>query len=250
MSIILGLKELKCYRCGQEIFFDAKWKSKNDKLIPLDPKTNKPHNCPKSKYNKLKKIFKEIRSPKNPSSYREFPSFAQQLNAVEQRDLERSRPLQPKFKPKHTISDTVKYLRDKTKLGGLILEGMETTGGTDIDWLIEHKGGFIILENKEFNRDIISIKIGQMIALERLHEKLDSDGRCRLLFFGYDDIDFKEPDSVVYYFDMKEWKNRSIPFEKDDKYKKYKVFREDMTPITLKEFRELMEKYWKEFEKN
>jgi len=246
------VNELKCYRCGKEIFFDSQWKSKNDKLIPLDPNTKKPHNCPKSKYNKLKSIIKEIRAPKNPKTYREFSSFAQQLNAVEQRDLERSRPLNPtikkKFKPKHTISDTVQYLKDKTKLGGLIIEGMETTGGTDIDWLIEHHGGFIVLENKEFNHDFISIPLGQMIALERLHEKLDCDNKCHLLVVGYDDIDFSNPNSRFYYFDMREWKEREISSEKDDKYKRYKVFRKDMRAISLWEFRKLMEKYWKEFE--
>jgi len=246
------LSELKCYRCNQEIFFDAKWKSKNDKLIPLDPKTKQPHNCPPSKYNKLKKLFKEIRNPKTPKTGYVGSSFAQQLNKVEQRDLERSRPLNPtvkeKFKPKHTISDTVQYLKDKTKLGGLIIDGMATTGGTDIDWLIEHHGGFIVLENKEFNHEFISIPIGQMIALERLHEKLDCDGKCHLLIVGYDDIDFSNPNSRFYYFDMREWKKGDITSEKDNQYKRYKVLRNDMNGIALWEFRKLMEKYWKEFE--
>lgn len=89
------------------------------------------------------------------------------------------------FKAKHTIKDIELYAKDKAKLGGLILEGMKTTGGTDIDWLIEHHGGFIVMENKEFKGDYISIKQGQMIAFERLHEKLDCDGKCHFLVFGF-----------------------------------------------------------------
>jgi len=223
------VKKLKCFRCGQEIYFDPNRKSQRGKPIPLDPDTDEPHDCPKS-------------------NYKESKSLGQQMKDTKERDSERSRNLSAEFKPKHTISDSVKYLKDKTKLGGLILEGMQTTGGTDIDWLVEHNGGFIVLENKEFNHDFISIKIGQMIALERLHEKLDCDGKCHLLVCGYDDIDFKNPESLIYYFDMREWKEGKILSEKDTKFKKYKVFRKDMRPMTLNEFRRLMEKYWKEYE--
>lgn len=152
------------------------------------------------------------------------------------------------FKPKHTLSDSGKFQKDREKLGGFILEGMKTTDGTDIDWLIEHNGSFIILENKSFQNDKISIKVGQMIALERLHEKLNYAGKCYLFIFGFDEIDFKNPDSVIWYFEMQEWKNNKIPFEKDTKYKAYKIQRKDMRPIKIKDYRDLMEKYWKEFE--
>lgn len=155
------------------------------------------------------------------------------------------------FRPKHTISDSVRFQKDREKLGGLILEGMKTTGGTDIDWIVEHNGGFIIMENKGFSNDHISIPVGQMIAFERLHEKLNSDGKCHFLIFGYDDIDFKNPESTIWFFDMKDWKTKSIPFTKNTQYnKRYIVERKVMTPITLKEYREMMEKFWKEFEKN
>lgn len=40
----------KCFRCGQEIYFDAIMKSQKGKFIPLDPITNQPHNCPQSKF--------------------------------------------------------------------------------------------------------------------------------------------------------------------------------------------------------
>jgi len=152
------------------------------------------------------------------------------------------------FKPKHTIGLSKKFLKDKESLGGLILEGMKTTGGTDIDWLIERRGGFIIMETKNFNRDHISIKMGQMIAFEQLHKKLNSDGRCHFLIIGYDDIDYKNPDSIIRYFDMQDWKNKKIPYVIDSKYKQFKVNRKEMKSVTLKEYRQLMEKYWNEFD--
>lgn len=152
------------------------------------------------------------------------------------------------FKPKHTLSDSSKFQKDREKLGGFILDGMKTTGGTDIDWLVEHRGGFIVLENKSFYNDKISIKIGQMIAFEQLHKKLNSEGKCHLFFFGFDEIDFKDPESIIWYFEMEDWKNGTVSFEKDDKYKAYKVHRKDMKQIKLGEYRKLMEKYWKEYE--
>jgi len=152
------------------------------------------------------------------------------------------------FKPKHTISDAKKFQEGREKLGGLIIEGMQATGGTDIDWLIEHRGGFIVLENKEFQDDHISIPIGQMIAFAHLHEKLNSDNKCHFLIFGYDDIDFKNSDSTVWFFDMIDWKDKKIPSKKDTKYKRYIVERKDMNSVTIKGFRELMDKFWKEFE--
>jgi len=153
------------------------------------------------------------------------------------------------FKPKHTIYDAKKFQKDREKLGGLILEGMKTTGGTDIDWVIEHRGGFIVMENKSFQNDHISIPVGQMITFEQMYKKLNSDGKCHFLIFGFDDIDFKNPDSVIWYFDMEDWKYGKISFERNIKYKRYLIERKEMTSITLREYREMMENFWKEFEK-
>jgi len=150
------------------------------------------------------------------------------------------------FKPKHVIFDSKKFQEGREKLGGFILEGMKTTGGTDVDWLIERKGGFIILENKEFVNDSISIKLGQMIAFEQLYEKLLP--KCHFLFCGYDDIDFKNPESVIYYFEMKDWDDGKVTNEFNTKFKTYYVDRKSMRPLKLKEFRGLLEEYWKEFE--
>ena len=154
------------------------------------------------------------------------------------------------FKPKFTIKDPEKFQNDRAKMGNFILEGMDTTGGTDVDWLIEHRGGFIIMENKSFFNDKISIPWGQMIAFEKLYDKLNSDGKCHFLFFGYDDIDFKNRDSVIWYFEMKDWKSKSVPFTRGKEHNKYLVNRKDMKSITLKEYRDLMEEFWKEFEQS
>jgi len=150
------------------------------------------------------------------------------------------------FKPKHVIFDSKKFQKGREKLGGFILEGMKTTGGTDVDWLIERKGGFIILENKEFVNDSISIKLGQMIAFEQLYKKLLP--KCHFLFCGYDDIDFKNPESVIYYFEMKDWDDGKVTNEFNTKFKAYYVDRKSMRSLKIKEFRGLLEEYWKEFE--
>ena len=135
------------------------------------------------------------------------------------------------FKPKHTISDSKKFQKGRENLGKLILEGMKTTGGTDIDWLIEHRGGFILMENKEFYLDHIPIKKGQMIAFEKLNEKLLP--KCHFLFCGYDDIDFKNPESVIYYFDMKDWNVGKVTNEFNTKFKTYYVGRKSMNCVTF-----------------
>ena len=154
------------------------------------------------------------------------------------------------FKPKFTIKDPEKFQTDRAKMGNFILEGMDTTGGTDVDWLIEHRGGFIIMENKGFFNDKISIPWGQMIAFEKLYDKLNSDGKCHFLFFGYDEIDLKNRDSVIWYFEMKDWKSKSVPFTRSKEHNKYLVNRNDMKSITLKKYRDLMEEFWKEFEQS
>ncbi len=153
------------------------------------------------------------------------------------------------LKPKHTLQDKEKFADERAKLGQLIVDGMKTSGGTDIDWVVEHRGGFIVMENKTFNQNRISIPRGQMIAFETLHSRLSNDGKCYFLFFGFDtNMDFKNPESVIWYFDMEEWKNKKIPNEYDTRYKRHLIQRESMKPITIRGYRELIEKYWCEFE--
>ena len=51
-------------------------------------------------------------------------------------------------KAKYQIFDEEEFTHGREVLGELIVHGMIASGGTDIDWLIEHNGGFIILEFK------------------------------------------------------------------------------------------------------
>ena len=134
---------------------------------------------------------------------------------------------------------------------------MVASGGTDIDWLIEHNGGFIILEFKGFHNDKINIAKGQMIAYENLHEKLNQTTKCYLYVVGCDDIDFSNPDSTVWIFEMREWKQKIIPKNTRDIYddelkkqNKFIVYREFMREVTVENLREMLDSHWKEFEKN
>jgi len=98
---------------------------------------------------------------------------------------------------KYQIYDEVEFTRGREVLGNLIVRGMIASGGTDIDWLIERNGGFIILEFKGFHNDKIKIAMGQMIAYEQLHKKLNQSTKCYLYIIGCDDIDFSNPDSKI-----------------------------------------------------
>jgi len=153
------------------------------------------------------------------------------------------------YKPKHTIFDKEKFAEEREFLGGLAQEGMNTTGGTDIDWVIEHRGGFIVNEFKTFKKNWINIPVGQIITFEQMHKKLNADGRCHFLIFGHEqDIDWKNPDSELWYFVMEDWNNGKICSKRTISYGTYGVRKTEMKKITLREYRTLMEKYWKEFE--
>ena len=156
---------------------------------------------------------------------------------------------------KYQIYDEREFKRGREVLGNLIVRGMKASGGTDIDWLIEHNGGFVILEFKGFHNDKINIPMGQMIAYEKLHEKLNQSTKCYLYFIGCDDIDFSNPDSKVWIFEMKQWKLGSIPKNTSDIYEdiqvkqnKFIVYREYLEEISVEQLRLLIDDHWKEFE--
>ena len=158
-------------------------------------------------------------------------------------------------KPKYQIFDKSEFTRGREVLGNLITHGMIASGGTDIDWLIEHKGSFIILEFKGFHNDKINISQGQMIAYERLHEKLNQATKCYIYIIGCDDIDFSNPDSTIWVFEMSQWKNNIIPKnttdiydEKSNRQNKFMVYREYMEEISVEKLREIIDMHWKEFE--
>ena len=158
-------------------------------------------------------------------------------------------------KAKYQIFDELEFTRGREVLGDLIVHGMIASGGTDIDWLIEHKGSFIILEFKGFHNDKINIAQGQMIAYEQLHKKLNQTTKCYLYVVGCDDIDFSNPDSSVWIFEMEQWKNNIIPKttsdiydEKSNRQNKFIVYREYMDEINIEKLRDLIDSHWKEFE--
>jgi len=158
-------------------------------------------------------------------------------------------------KAKYQIFDELEFNHGREILGDLIVHGMIASGGTDIDWLIEHKGSFVILEFKGFHNDKINIAKGQMIAYEKLHEKLNLATKCYLYVIGCDDIDFSNPDSTVWIFEMNQWKKSAIPKNTSDIYgndsgrqNKFIVYREYMEEISVEKLRDLVDSHWKEFE--
>ena len=164
--------------------------------------------------------------------------------------------LRKSSKAKYQIFDESEFTRGREVLGEIIVHGMIASGGTDIDWLIEHKGSFIILEFKGFHNDKINIPQGQMIAYEKLHEKLNLVTKCYLYIVGCDDIDFSNPDSPVWIFEMSQWLNNIIPKNTTDIYdqklnkqNKFIVYREYMEEISVEKLREVIDSHWKEFEK-
>ena len=159
-------------------------------------------------------------------------------------------------KAKYQIFDESEFTRGREVLGDLIVHGMIASGGTDIDWLIEHRGGFIILEFKGFHNDKINIPKGQMIAYEKLHEKLNQSTKCFLYVVGCDDIDFSNPDSTIWIFEMRQWKSGAIPKNTSDIYgedsgrqNKFIVYREYMEEISVEKLRDIVDSHWKEFER-
>ncbi|MCH7561400.1 MAG: hypothetical protein IIC67_08575 [Thaumarchaeota archaeon] len=159
-------------------------------------------------------------------------------------------------KAKYKIFDESEFTRGREVLGDLIVHGMISSGGTDIDWLIEHRGGFVILEFKGFHNDKINIPKGQMIAYEKLHEKLNQSTKCFLYVIGCDDIDFSNPDSTIWIFEMRQWKSGAIPKNTSDIYdedsgrqNKFIVYREYMEEISVEKLRDIVDSHWKEFER-
>ena len=159
-------------------------------------------------------------------------------------------------KAKYQIFDESEFTRGREVLGNLIVHGMIASGGTDLDWLIEHKGSFVILEFKGFHNDKINIPKGQMIAYENLHEKLNQSTKCFLYVVGCDDIDFSNPDSTIWIFEMTQWKSGTIPKITNDVYgedsgrqNKFIVYREYMEEISVEKLRDVIDFHWKEFER-
>jgi hypothetical protein len=72
---------------------------------------------------------------------------------------------------------------------------------------------------------------------------------------GCDDIDFSNPDSTIWIFEMNQWKSGAIPKNTTDIYdsdigkqNKFIVYREYMNEISVEKLRDLVDSHWKEFE--
>lgn len=156
--------------------------------------------------------------------------------------------------PKHKITNPELFAKGREILGNLISKRMKTSGGTDIDWLIEHNGGFMIFELKTFYDDRIVISKAQMSAYAKLFDNLP---RCHILFIGHDDINFKDLNDYIWLFGMKDWKSGKIPHVEsslvDPTYSEnqvtgYKIEREFMEKINVKILRDKIDEIWTKFE--
>jgi len=79
--------------------------------------------------------------------------------------------------------------------------------------------------------------------------------KCYLYVVGCDDIDFSNPDSTIWIFEMNQWKSGAIPKNTTDIYdddagkqNKFIVYREYMNEISVEKLRDLVDSHWKEFE--
>jgi len=153
--------------------------------------------------------------------------------------------------PKHTISNIDRFNEDREKISSFITQDMQIVGGTDVDWVIERKNGFIVLETKTIFENHISIKKGQMIALTSIYKKLNSSGKCKFFIVGLNsNFNFEDELSNVYYFEMSDWVFDNTKSKYDTKYGVYKIQIENMKLVSLKTFRGILDKYWVDYGKS
>lgn len=144
-------------------------------------------------------------------------------------------------KPKRILGNPEFFARNRAILGNMITKNMKITGGSDIDWIIEHNGHFIIVEVKEFHDGILIFTRGQMILFERLHSNLDD---CTFLFVGHDGSKFIDPYDKVWILDIKDWKDhvkKKCDFKQNNKYAINKSL---MKPIDVKILRDILDASW------
>lgn len=111
------------------------------------------------------------------------------------------------------------------------------------------------MEFKGFHNDKINVSKGQMIAFEKIHENLNKSTKCYLYIIACDDIDFSNPDSSIWFFEMRQWKSGAIPkntseiYHQDKNQKnRFVVYREYMEEISVDNLRKKIDLHWKEFE--
>ena len=156
-------------------------------------------------------------------------------------------------KAKFVIGNPDAFAKSREILGNIISQDMMTSGGMDVDWLVERKGNFIILEIKTFHDDRIRIPLGQIIAYQSLHASLNKITKCYLYVIGVDENDFTNDNNGIWIFEMKEWSDHKIPHllrNADSNARDgFVVERSFMRQITVQALRNLLESAWKEFGK-
>ena len=154
------------------------------------------------------------------------------------------------YKPKYKIKNLDEFRRGREILGNLIIKKMITSGGTDIDWLIEHNGGFIIFEIKRIWSDTIVIRKGQMLSYQRLQEQLK---KCHIIFVAHRGIDFTNPNDYVHVRELKELLKDPALHDNtrhDDELEGeegYAINVSFMDEMTVDELRDKIDFIWKEF---
>lgn len=147
--------------------------------------------------------------------------------------------------PKYSLKYPELFLKDRRNLGNIITNRMRTTGGTDIDWLIEHNGHFMIFELKHMNDDVMTISKALMQAFEILYKKL---GNCHFFLIGYDETDFTKPDEFIWFLELGSWINNKDGIK--DKctnkqiQKRYIVEKKVMRKITVQQLRSIIDATW------
>jgi hypothetical protein len=167
-----------------------------------------------------------------------------------------SQTISKKRKAKHRIFNRTSFEEGREVLGEIIVEGMKTTGGTDIDWMVEHNNCFMFLEVKRFSDDKIRLPLAQMIAYRNLHSKLNQSTLCYFYIVGVDN-GFMKNNEDLWIFEMTEWSRGAIidlqkglsEIEIDGEIKKgYYVEREFMRAMNIDELRKTMEDNWVKFD--
>jgi len=152
-------------------------------------------------------------------------------------------PADPGNRPKNELRNPEIFTKSRKILGNIIVERMKTSGGSDIDWIIEHNGHFMIWEIRTFNDGYAKITKAQMNLFQTMCNQLHS---CDFLFIAHDDVDFKDPKSPVWIFDMSKWeKSLKSQCDKESSDSSKYVFHKSMlTPIDVKILRDIIDVSW------
>lgn len=153
-------------------------------------------------------------------------------------------PEDPGNSPKFVLKNPQVFTKTREILGNIIVDRMETSGGADVDWLIEHNGHFILWEVRTFHDDLVTISKAQMSMFQTLYSQLTS---CDFFFIAHNDIDFKNPKDPVWIFSNREWINGLKEKSESNSLNssKYLLKREMLHKIDVKILRDMIDASWK-----